>query len=57
MPYCKMGSLDSLMNEKWELDSILLFLYQITQAFIDYSAKEIVHLDLKPENILIKSPG
>ena len=48
MPFCKLGSLEKKMNNDWSLDEILLFLYQITQAFVDFSEKEITHLDLKP---------
>lgn len=57
MPICKSGSLTSKMFEKWSLENILLFMYQISQAFIDLSKKQIMHLDLKPDNILIKAPG
>ncbi len=37
MPFCKFGSLEKKLNDDWTLDSILLFLYQITQAFVDFS--------------------
>lgn len=37
MPFCKLGSLEKKMNHDWTLDEILLFLYQITQAFVDFS--------------------
>lgn len=39
MPFCKFGSLEKKINENWSLDSILLFMYQITQAFVDFSEK------------------
>ena len=37
MPYCKFGSIEKKLKDDWTLDNLLLFIYQITQAFVDFS--------------------